>query len=546
MADTLVLAKYLRLSDDDGRYGESQSIEGQRDILDSYIASCPDLCGAKILEFSDDGYTGTNFNRPGVTELLKKVKRGEIHGILVKDFSRFGRSYIEVGDYLEQIFPFLRVRFISVNDGFDSARQECSAGDVSVAFKSLCNDYYSKDLSRKVRSGIAALRDGGKYHASTAPFGYLKDSEDIHRIVVDPEAAAVVRRVYEMALGGMGAKMIAKTLNAENIMTPGRYKLERTGRKVGYNTNNVWTGGAVRAILKDVRYTGLLVQGMTRCSVVGDNRHHLVPREQWHVSPTRHEAIVSEEKYEAVQSLIRSPKSTVKPPHTVHPLSRKVRCGGCGHVMSRSNAKNPAYLCGYKAFYTDGDCPRKGVKVSAVEETVLAALRGLYTAFAATEKRLRSRDEKQTMAAMERMKDIQAIERQINAIENDKLAFYTRFCDGDMEKEGYLRLRDDADKKLQGLTEQLRAMELSMNKKPKATISDPLHDALCDLPLDDGLTREIVVALIDRVIIYGKDRIEIKWTFSDAALITGMEEQKLIEAGAVLIATDGPSMDSDL
>lgn len=166
---------------------------------------------------------------------FEKVKRGEIHGILVKDFSRFGRSYIEVGDYLEQIFPFLRVRFISVNDGFDSARQECSAGDVSVAFKSLCNDYYSKDLFRKVR-------DGGKYHASTAPFGYLKASEDIHRIVVDPHAAAVIRRVYEMALGGMGAKTIAKTLNAENIMTPGRYKLERTGRKVGYNTNNVWTG----------------------------------------------------------------------------------------------------------------------------------------------------------------------------------------------------------------------------------------------------------------------------------------------------------------
>lgn len=319
--------------------------------------------------------------------------------------------------------------------------------------------------------------------------------------------------------------MIAKTLNAENIMTPGRYKLERTGRKVGYNTNNVWTGGAVRAILKDVRYTGLLVQGMTRCSVVGDNRHHLVPREQWHVSPTRHEAIVSEEKYEAVQSLIRSPKSTVRQPQTVHPLSRKVRCGGCGHVMSRNNARNPAYLCGYKALYTDGDCPRKGIKVSVVEETVLAALHGLYTAFAAKEKKLRNRDEKQTAAAMERMRDIQTIERQIDTIENDKLSFYTCFCDGDMAKEEYLRLRDDADRRLQGLIEQVRTMELSICENPKATVSDPLYDTLCDLPFDGGLTREIVVALIDRIIIYDKDRIEIKWTFSDAALITGMEEQ---------------------
>ncbi len=502
-----------------GRYGESQSIEGQRDILDSYIASCPDLCGAKLLEFSDDGYTGTNFNRPGIIELLKKVRRGEIHCILVKDFSRFGRSYIEVGDYLEQIFPFLRVRFISVNDGFDSARQECSAGDVSVAFKSLCNDYYSKDLSRKVRSGIAALRDGGKYHASTAPFGYIKDSADIHRIVVDPDAAAIVQRIYKMALDSMGVKMIVKILNTENILTPGRYKLECTGRKVGYNTNNVWTDGTVRAILKDVRYTGLLVQGMTRCSVVGDNRHHLVPKEQWHISPTRHEAIVSKEEYEAVQSLFRSPKSIVKRPHTVRPLSRKVRCSGCGHVMSRSNAKKPAYLCGYKTFYTNGDCPHKGVKVSAVEETVLAALRGLYSAFAAKEKKRRSRDEKQTAATMERMKGIQVIERQIDAIENDKLSFYTRFCDGDMKKEEYLRLREDADRKLQGFTEQVRAMELSIKENPKETISDPLYDVLFDLPFDGSLTREIVVALIDRVIIYDKDRIEIKCTFSDAPLV---------------------------
>jgi len=363
MSSEYVVAKYLRISDDDGRYGESQSIEGQRALLDDYILSDPDLKKARVLEYTDDGWSGTNFNRPGVTELLAKTRSGGIQCILVKDFSRFGRSYIDVGDYLEQIFPFLRVRFVSVNDYFDSDRQECSAGDVSVAFKSLCNDYYSKDLSRKVRAGIASKWSAGKHHAAYAPYGYQKSNLDNHRLVLDEKTAPVVRHIFDMALAGISATKIAMTLNDQNIITPARYKAECTGKSLGYNTDNVWTDNIIYRLLHDVRYTGLLVQGTTRCDVVGSKRHRNLPKEQWQVSPIRHEAIISEEEFERVQAS-GSVKRQKYGPRIKHPLSGLVRCGGCGHLMERINTDKPSYRCRYKRYYDSCSCPQKGIKCS--------------------------------------------------------------------------------------------------------------------------------------------------------------------------------------
>ena len=154
MTDNKILAEYLRISKDDGRDDESQSIENQRKLIADYVASHPDLAHKTAVEFIDDGFTGVNLNRPAAIRMLEMVKRGEIDSIIVKDFSRFSRDYIEAGDYLEQIFPFLNVRFISVNDGYDSAIHGSLAGDIGNGFKNLYNSYYSKDLSRKVRSGL--------------------------------------------------------------------------------------------------------------------------------------------------------------------------------------------------------------------------------------------------------------------------------------------------------------------------------------------------------------------------------------------------------
>lgn len=527
MNDEYILSKYLRISDEDNRYGDSQSIEGQRALLDNFIDAHPELRDARRLEFVDDGYSGTNFQRPGVQAMLEKARAGAVHCIIVKDFSRFGRNYIDVGDYLEQIFPFLRVRFISVNDGFDSDKAGGVAGDVGIAFKNLCNDYYCKDLSRKIKTGIQTKWESGQLHMPFAPYGYMKRE---NRLVADETTAPIVRRIFDMALNGVGMKAIAQTLNAGSLPTPARYRAETTKKKTGYNSDNIWLDGTVRKILHDIRYTGLLVQGTTRCDVVGSRRHRNLPKELWRVSPVRHEAIVSNEEFEKVQGLISSGRQTGHGERRLYPLSGKVRCGGCGHAMSRSNSDNPSYSCNYKSYYEAHACPRKGIKASVVDDTVLAALKNLFDVFAAEERKRIDRASERTAASMGLMRELQTLQRRIDGIGNEKLELYKRYGDGEIGKEEYFNLRAAADARLRKLTEQTAALEKRIRNNKAVPDAGPFVDKMRTLRFDGILTREVVDALIDRVLVYGKDRIEIIWKFSDAALAATMEREETVNA----------------
>jgi len=197
-----ILAEYIRLSQEDENQGESNSIRNQRELLNAFVESSPDLSQYEVVEFCDDGYSGTNFDRPGVKSLLDEVRAGNIQCIIVKDLSRFGRNYIDIGDYLEQIFPFLGVRFISVNDHFDSNDFDGTTGGLDVGFRNLIYSLYSKDLSQKVRSAKKTRMEKGEFIGSHAPYGYAKSSENRKKLVVDEKAAAVVRRIFAMANEG--------------------------------------------------------------------------------------------------------------------------------------------------------------------------------------------------------------------------------------------------------------------------------------------------------------------------------------------------------
>ena len=210
-----VIAKYLRLSLEDGdldplEKDESNSISNQRKLLDNYINEKLGECKAKILEFVDDGKSGTNFDRPAVTKLLNMAKAGKVNCIIVKDFSRWGRNYIAVGDYLEQIFPFLQIRFIAVNDDYDSDKlQYGSAGMVDVGFKNIMHDLYSKELSQKLKLTKRQLFAAGKYHSSFSFYGYLKSPKEKYKLVIDNETATVVRKIFKWAERGMTTMQIA-------------------------------------------------------------------------------------------------------------------------------------------------------------------------------------------------------------------------------------------------------------------------------------------------------------------------------------------------
>ena len=202
---------YLRLSHEDGDKAESDSIANQRELLMDYLSSHPEIRLHEVR--TDDGYSGVNYDRPGFLQMMEAVKAGEINCIIVKDFSRLGRNFIETGKYIEKIFPFMGVRFISVNDDYDSARPRTSSDNLIVPVKNLMNDAYCRDISIKIRSHLDIKRKKGQCIAPFAAYGYRKDEENKNRLVIDEEPAAVVREIFKKKLEGYSAQAIADWLN---------------------------------------------------------------------------------------------------------------------------------------------------------------------------------------------------------------------------------------------------------------------------------------------------------------------------------------------
>ena len=225
------LALYIRLSKEDDDVGissekeESNSITNQRMLLYDYLKSHPEFQDYRIIEKCDDGYSGKKFDRPQFVELMELVKQREVDCIIVKDFSRFGRDYIEIGDYLEQLFPFLGVRFIAVNDRYDSQEGGKQTAGLEVAFKNFIYDFYSRDTSKKIRNVRNKMAKAGQFASANAPYGYLKSAEDKHKLVIDEEAAVVVREIFQLRLSGLSGNKIAAILNERAIPSPAQYAL---------------------------------------------------------------------------------------------------------------------------------------------------------------------------------------------------------------------------------------------------------------------------------------------------------------------------------
>ncbi len=216
-------AAYLRLSIEDGDKAESNSIGNQRELIQNFVAERPEL--HLVGEYADDGYTGTNFERPGFTQMMEDIQSDKINCIIVKDLSRLGRNYIEMGKYLERIFPMMGIRFIAINDNYDNANTESSDSDsIVVPFKNLLNDSYCRDISIKVRSQLDIKRRKGEFIGGYAVYGYSKDEQNKNRLVVDEYAADIVRSIYRRKLEGMSANSIADQLNSEGVLAPSEYK----------------------------------------------------------------------------------------------------------------------------------------------------------------------------------------------------------------------------------------------------------------------------------------------------------------------------------
>ena len=341
-----VIALYIRLSLEDYKY-DSMSIENQHLVLNEFVSSMPESTDAEVLEFIDNGYSGTNFERPKVQELIELVRANQIDCIIVKDFSRFGRNSIETGYFIERVFPLFHTRFISINDDFDSDQHKGDTGGMDVAFKYLISEYYSRDMSMKTKSAKYAKMQRGEYQSKICPYGYRKSADG--RMEPNPETAAVVQLIFQLAATGIGAAAITRELFKRGVPTPGEYKAAHGQQYHDVSrSRGRWSSSTVLRILEDERYIGSYVIGRRAVIEVGGTRSRMKDRDKWFIIPDHHPAIIDEELFETVQEIRRAnaaqKEKGVK--KGSKPFSGRILCGECGRFFRVRNSKHyPVWFC---------------------------------------------------------------------------------------------------------------------------------------------------------------------------------------------------------
>lgn len=515
-----LLARYIRLSQEDENEGESNSIMNQRDLLKAFIKSSPDLSQYEVVEFCDDGYSGTNFDRPGVKALLEEVRAGNIRCIIVKDFSRFGRNYIDIGDYLEQIFPFLGVRFISVNDRFDSNDVDGTTGGLDVGFRNLIYSLYSKDLSQKVRSAKKTCMEKGEFISSHAPYGYAKSSENRKKLVIDEEAAAIVRRIFGMADEGKNAVQIAAILNSENIPTPYAYKrlmgCERKFNVIG--KTNYWINTTILTIIRDERYTGKMVNGKTRSHIVGGKHGKRVPKSEWIIVGHTHEAIISEELFAIVQERFSGPARTKTEQTEVKPLLGKVKCGVCRHTMRRSNSTPGAayYYCESHQYIVNSSCTKDRISESRLIQTALSVIHTQIAAMLDMEQlfdKVKNQSHNDITALTEQTRQLQAVLAKLRA---SKIKAYEEYRDGILDRESYTNRKVDISKQIAESEARIAELEAALQSSYQKNVQPcSIIESFKRYEGFTELSKEMVDELIDSIYVYGSEAIEIVWNHMD-------------------------------
>lgn len=524
-----LLALYIRVSHEEENEGESNSIKNQREFLKAFVSNSPDFISYKVVEFCDDGYSGTNFDRPAVKALLEEVREGTVYCIIVKDLSRFGRNYIDLGDYLEQIFPFLGVRFIAVNDHYDSKNFDGITAGLDVGFRNLIYAMYSNDLSQKVKSAMKTRMEKGEFISSHAPYGYVKSPENCRKLMIDEKAASIVRRIFTMAEEGKNAVQIAAILNSENIPTPYLYKkLMGCDRK--YNVvgdRNYWHNTTILTILRDERYTGKMINGKYRNQSVGCKHGKRVPKREWIIVPDTHDAIVSEELFASVQNRFFAPART-RTEQEVRPFLGKVRCGICRHAMRRrkNSSSSVYYYCESHKYVVDSNCTKDRIFENSLIQTVLSVIHKQIEVMLDMEQlllRVKTKNHNDKIALMEQTRHLQTVLAKLRA---SKLIAYEKYRDGILDRGQYISLKEEVNKQITEtdarITELKSALQSSYRESSYEESSyremGQQGFIIENLMAGEGVTKlskEMVDELIDSIYVYGNEAIEIVWNHMD-------------------------------
>lgn len=482
----------------------------QRKLLINYYESHPDLKKYQIIEFCDDGFSGTNFDRPQFTRMIEMLRNREIDAVMVKDLSRFGRDHLEVGGYLELLFPLFGTRFISVNDNFDTNDYVGTTGGLELAIRNLVNGMYSKDLSLKIRSANQARRKQGFYHScGHAFYGYQLDPKDKRKLIVDENVRQVVVRIFDLCIAGQSTKSIAQHLNDQKIPSPRQYKLQNgmfyNGRVV--DGESIWLASTIRKILSDERYTGKMISNTREMVGIRTNKSRALPREQWIVVENTHEAIISEEKFQAAAVSLASRIKTVNMNTSGNRAGNLFVCGYCGRKLQKAPAIDTHLFCLKASSQNQAECAAIHESLEVLQDKTLSVVQAIARILLDKSKFEKKYDVTE-QAQLERL--IADMERRRRQIANGKSSLYEEYRNGHISRERFVKIQSDNKAEDERLQQKIAEKNVVLNEciqKQKA-----LALAGQDAEQIQALTEyrpEVISRLIDKVRVFEGGRIEI-------------------------------------
>lgn len=542
---TYLAASYLRLSREDGDKAESDSIQNQRELIREFLKGKTDI--RSVEEYIDDGYSGTSFDRPAFSQMIEDAKKKKIDCIIVKDLSRLGRNYIETGKYIEKIFPFMGIRFIAVNDHYDSANEESDADHIIIPFKNLINDAYCRDISIKIRSQLDVKRKNGKFIGSFAGYGYLKDPKDKNHLIIDEYAAEVVRLIYSLKLDGMSSGRIAEKLTEMGALPPLEYK-----RMLGMNFNSgfrsgpnqKWSVVAINRILKNELYTGMMVQGKRKKINYKVKQSRDVNEADWIRVADTHEAIIPAEMFQRVQQVLLMDTRTSPAEDTVYLFSGFLCCGDCRQNMvkrctTKGGRKYHYYHC--STYKSGNGCNAHLVSEKKLTEIVLEAIRKQVELLVKAETVLEQIEllPKERYGVKGVQKQINTLAAEIERYQELKTRLYQDMQDGVIGRDEFKEINERFTQKINAAKDSRRRLEAKLEAllKEEAELQ-PWIEEFKTYRNIEHLERKIVISLIDHIDVYGKDKLEIHFRFEDEIRelfksLEYYEAQKVLERKAI-------------
>lgn len=518
-------ALYIRLSREDGDREESNSIASQRELLTEFVDTQTDMTAPRL--YTDDGCTGTDFDRPDFQRMLVDLRAGLVNCVIVKDLSRFGRNYVGVGEYLEHVFPLLNVRFIALSERIDSVADPRSADSLIVPFRNILNDEYAHDISNKVRASLDLKRRQGKFIGSFASYGYRKDPDDHSRLLIDETAAAIVRDIFDWFISGTSVLGIAKRLNEQGVPNPSAYK-----RQQGMNychpasdkLDGLWPDSSVRRILRNPLYTGTMVQGKNRMKSYKLHISEAVPEDEWITVEQTHEAIIPIELFDKAQALFERDTRTAPAQPKVYLFSGFLRCADCGKAMNRKQISQPHrdyyyYICSTFKKQHSGACTKHTIRSDRLEQAVLETLRCQIALAVEMDELIAEINRSGTRSrSVKPLLDERAqLETERERIEQMKLSLYPDWKAGDISREEYHRLKEQFEQQQTKLDTRLASLQTRIDEAQNGV--DETNSFLSQFVKYRSLqtlTREVVVELIDMIYVHEGGKITIKFKFSDA------------------------------